>query len=77
MFSPERGREGSRLAECMIMGERLANNVELVFQDCFIPDENVVGEVHKGFQTLSEFFPQPTPTLVPAYWCSRSLLFKG
>ena len=40
------------------MGERLANNAELVFQDCFIPDENVVGEVHKGFQTLSEFFPQ-------------------
>ncbi len=40
------------------LGERLANNAELVFQDCFIPDEDVVGEVGKGFQTLAEFFPQ-------------------
>jgi alkylation response protein AidB-like acyl-CoA dehydrogenase len=40
------------------MGERLANNSELIFQDCFIPDENVVGEVGKGFGVLTEFFPQ-------------------
>jgi alkylation response protein AidB-like acyl-CoA dehydrogenase len=30
----------------------------LVFQDCFIPDENVVGEVGNGFGVLAEFFPQ-------------------
>ena len=40
------------------MGERLANNAELVFQDCFRPDENVVGAVGKGFSVLAEFFPQ-------------------
>jgi len=40
------------------MGERLANNAELIFQDCFIPDENVVGRVGEGFNVLAEFFPQ-------------------
>jgi alkylation response protein AidB-like acyl-CoA dehydrogenase len=40
------------------MGERLANNAELIFQDCFLPDENVVGAVGRGFQVLGEFFPQ-------------------
>ena len=40
------------------MGERLANNAELIFQDCFLPEENVVGQVGRGFQVLAEFFPQ-------------------
>jgi len=40
------------------MGERLANNAELIFQDCFVPDENVVGEAGKGFSVLAQFFPQ-------------------
>ncbi len=40
------------------MGERLANNSELVFQDCFIPDENVVGLVGKGSSISAEFSPQ-------------------
>ena len=58
-FLLERGREGFTIGRVHDkMGERLANNAELVFQDCFIPDENVVGEVHKGFATLAEFFPQ-------------------
>lgn len=39
------------------MGERLANNAELIFEDCFVPDENVVGEVGKGFDVLTQFFP--------------------
>ena len=39
------------------MGERLANNAELIFQDCFVPDANVVGAVGKGFQVLVDFFP--------------------
>jgi alkylation response protein AidB-like acyl-CoA dehydrogenase len=39
------------------MGERLANNAELMFQDCFVPDENVVGEAGNGFQVLIDFFP--------------------
>ena len=40
------------------MGERLANNAELIFQDCFIPDANVVGKAGDGFNVLAEFFPQ-------------------
>ena len=40
------------------MGERLANNAELIFENCFVPDENVVGEVGKGFEVLVQFFPQ-------------------
>jgi len=39
------------------MGERLANNAELIFEDCFLPDENVVGQAGKGFQVLIDFFP--------------------
>ena len=39
------------------MGERLANNAELIFNDCFMPDENVLGVVDRGFDVISEFFP--------------------
>jgi alkylation response protein AidB-like acyl-CoA dehydrogenase len=39
------------------MGERLANNAELIFKDCFVPDEDVVGEAGNGFQVLVDFFP--------------------
>ncbi|MGI9260223.1 MAG: acyl-CoA dehydrogenase family protein [Gammaproteobacteria bacterium] len=39
------------------MGERLANNAELIFKDCFVPDEDVVGEAGNGFQVLIDFFP--------------------
>jgi alkylation response protein AidB-like acyl-CoA dehydrogenase len=58
-FLVERGRPGFTIGRVHDkMGERLANNAELVFQDCFIPDENVVGEVGKGFKVLGDFFPQ-------------------
>jgi alkylation response protein AidB-like acyl-CoA dehydrogenase len=39
------------------MGERLANNAELIFNDCFVPDEDVLGDVNKGFDVISRFFP--------------------
>jgi alkylation response protein AidB-like acyl-CoA dehydrogenase len=39
------------------MGERLANNSELLFTDCFIPNENLVGEAQKGMATLGSFMP--------------------
>jgi alkylation response protein AidB-like acyl-CoA dehydrogenase len=58
-FLIEREREGFSIGRVHDkMGERLANNAELIFQDCFVPDENVVGEPAKGFQVLAEFFPQ-------------------
>jgi alkylation response protein AidB-like acyl-CoA dehydrogenase len=58
-FLVERGRKGFTIGRVHDkMGERLANNAELIFQDCFIPDENVVGRVGDGFNVLAEFFPQ-------------------
>lgn len=39
------------------LGERFTNNAELIFRDCFIPDENVLGEVDGGFEVLARFFP--------------------
>lgn len=58
-FLVERDRPGFTIGRVHDkMGERLANNAELVFQDCFIPDENVVGKPGRGFNVLGEFFPQ-------------------
>lgn len=39
------------------MGERLVNNAELIFQSCFVPEENVLGQIGKGFDVLVQFFP--------------------
>jgi alkylation response protein AidB-like acyl-CoA dehydrogenase len=39
------------------MGERLANNAQLIFEDCFVPDENVIGQPGRGFEVQSTFFP--------------------
>ncbi len=58
-FLVERDRPGFTIGRVHDkMGERLANNAELIFQDCFIPDENVVGKIGNGFNVLAEFFPQ-------------------
>lgn len=34
------------------LGMRGSNTCELVFEDCFVPDENVLGPVNKGVQVL-------------------------
>lgn len=39
------------------MGERLANNAELIFENCRIPATNLFGEVNGGFDILQRFFP--------------------
>ena len=58
-FLIERGRPGFTIGRVHDkMGERLANNAELIFQDCFVPDGNVVGEPGKGFNVMAQFFPQ-------------------
>ncbi len=58
-FLVERDRPGFTIGRVHDkMGERLANNAELIFQDCFMPDENVVGTVGNGYNVLSDFFPQ-------------------
>jgi len=55
-FLLERGHPGFTVGSVHNkMGERLANNSELIFTDCFIPDENVVGEPHGG-QALKRGF---------------------
>ena len=58
-FLVERNRPGFTIGRVHDkMGERLANNAELIFEDCFVPDENVVGKVGEGFSVLANFFPQ-------------------
>lgn len=39
------------------LGERLANNAEVIFSDCFVPDEDILGEPGRGFQVQQTFFP--------------------
>lgn len=57
-FLLERGRPGFTIGRVHDkMGERLANNAELVFQDCFVPDANVVGEVGKSAEVFAKFSP--------------------
>ncbi len=57
-FLVERPTEGFSIGKVHDkMGERLANNAELLFDDCFVPDENVLGEVNRGFEVLTTFFP--------------------
>lgn len=52
-FLLERDRPGFTIGRVHDkMGERLTNNAEMIFQDCFIPDENVVGIVGAGFKEL-------------------------
>ncbi len=58
-FLVERDRPGFTIGRVHDkMGERLANNAELIFEDCFLPDENVVGKIGEGFSVLANFFPQ-------------------
>ncbi|OGA50867.1 MAG: hypothetical protein A3F74_00940 [Betaproteobacteria bacterium RIFCSPLOWO2_12_FULL_62_58] len=57
-FLLERGQPGFTIGRVHDkMGERLANNAELVFQDCFVPDANVVGEVGKFRAVYADFLP--------------------
>jgi len=59
VFLVERDRPGFTIGRVHDkMGERLANNAELVFQDCLVPDENVVGRVDQGSNVFAEFSPQ-------------------
>jgi alkylation response protein AidB-like acyl-CoA dehydrogenase len=58
-FLLERGRPGFTIGRVHDkMGERLANNAELVFEDCVIPDANVVGDVNRGSEVFAKFSPQ-------------------
>lgn len=57
-FLLERGHPGFTVGRVHDkMGERLANNSELIFTDCFIGEENLVGELNGGMKTLGAFMP--------------------
>ncbi len=52
-FIVEKGMKGFRTAQKLDkLGMRGSNTCELVFEDCEIPAENVLGEVHKGVKVL-------------------------
>ena len=52
-FLIEKGMAGFSAAQKLDkLGMRGSNTCELVFEDCFIPDENVLGEVNKGVAIL-------------------------
>ena len=52
-FIVERGFEGFSQAQKLDkLGMRGSNTCELVFQDCFVPEENVLGSENKGVEVL-------------------------
>jgi isovaleryl-CoA dehydrogenase len=52
-FLVEKGMKGFSTAQKLDkLGMRGSNTCELVFEDCEIPAENVLGEVHKGVKVL-------------------------
>ncbi len=52
-FIVERGMKGFRTAQKLDkLGMRGSNTCELVFEDCEIPEENVLGEVNQGVKVL-------------------------
>ena len=52
-FLVEKGMRGFSTAQKLDkLGMRGSNTCELVFQDCAIPAENVLGEVHQGVKVL-------------------------
>jgi alkylation response protein AidB-like acyl-CoA dehydrogenase len=58
MFVFERDTEGFSIGKVHNkLGERLVNNSELVFRDCFIPDADVFGEPGGAFPMLAKLIP--------------------
>lgn len=52
-FIIEKGYEGFSTAQKLDkLGMRGSNTCELVFQDCFVPEENILGDYNKGVKVL-------------------------
>jgi isovaleryl-CoA dehydrogenase len=52
-FIIEKGMEGFSTAQKLDkLGMRGSNTCELVFKDCFVPEENILGELNKGVRVL-------------------------
>lgn len=57
MFIVEKGMTGFAVSRALDkMGWRSSDTAELVFEDCFVPDANVLGEVHRGFYAIMRNF---------------------
>lgn len=57
MFIVEKGMEGFTVARSLDkMGWHSSDTAELVFEDCFIPEENVLGQPHHGFYAIMQNF---------------------
>ncbi|TDJ64211.1 MAG: acyl-CoA dehydrogenase [Proteobacteria bacterium] len=57
IFIVEAGTEGFTVGrELDKMGWRSSDTAELVFEDCRVPDENILGEVNKGFYAIMQNF---------------------
>lgn len=57
MFIVEKGTPGFSVGRRLDkMGWRSSDTAELVFEDCRIPEENVLGEVNRGFYAIMKNF---------------------
>ena len=57
MFIVEKGVEGFSVGHSLDkMGWRSSDTAELIFDNCFVPDANVLGEVHRGFYAIMQNF---------------------
>ncbi len=57
MFILENGTEGFSVARPLEkMGWRSSDTAELVFDNCFVPNEHVLGDVHRGFYAIMQNF---------------------
>lgn len=54
------------------MGIRGSSTCELVFEDCIVPKENLLGEIGKGFKiAMTTLGRRPYRALAPRLWASR------
>ena len=57
MFLLEKGAAGFRVGRALDkMGWRSSDTAELVFEDCFVPDDTVLGEPDRGFYAIMKNF---------------------
>jgi alkylation response protein AidB-like acyl-CoA dehydrogenase len=56
MFLVPAGTPGFRIGRLHEkVGQRLAQNAELIFEDCWLPEDHVLGEVHRAFESRGAF----------------------
>ena len=57
MFMVEAGTEGFSVGRALDkMGWRSSDTAELIFEDCRVPEENVLGGINKGFYSIMQDF---------------------